>query len=381
LNGSATLRRALVAAQLATRGRLHVAMRRGTPPVDLAGTRVRLIEWLRRAFVAGGGDAAAASYSLVLGWGGPYPEITGYCIPTLLDAGRALGDPSLAALAERAGHWLARTRLPSGAICRKQWTPSNAAPSVFNTGQVIDGWCALAGASTDPVWATLARESGLWLLGEQRADGAWDRSAYNGIPHTYYTRVAAPLASLAVMTGDSRFADSARRQLDWTLRQQDPDGWFRLAGFTADDVPTTHTIGYVIEGLVAAAGLLDAPEYTAAAERAARPMLEAFTRRGFLAGRFDRGWREATDCRCVTGDAQVGAVWARLARLTGDDAYHDGAVRIAEQVRLTIDVRDDLPELSGAIPGSMPRWGDYDPYAYPTHAAKFALDLIALVQP
>ncbi len=356
-------------------------MRRGTPPPDLAGTRLQLVDWLRRAFLAGGGDAAAAAYSLVLGWGGPYPEITGYCIPTLLDAGRALGDPSLGALAERAGHWLARTRLSNGAICRKQWTPSNDAPSVFNTGQVIDGWCALADESRDPIWANLARESGLWLLGEQRADGAWDRSAYNGVPHTYYTRVAAPLARLSVVTGDRRFADGARRQLDWTLSQQDADGWFRLAGFADDDIPTTHTIGYVIEGLVAAARLLDAPQYTAAAERAARPMLDAFNRRGCLAGRFDRGWRAATDCRCVTGDAQVGAVWARLARLTGDETYRDGAERIAEQVRLTIAVRDDLPELSGAIPGSMPRWGDYDPYSYPTHAAKFALDLIAELHP
>jgi len=354
-----------------------VAIRRGKVPADLAGARVSLISWMQQAFEAGGGGAAAAAYSLVLGWGGPYPEITGYCIPTLLDAGRTLGDPSLGALAERAGYWLARTRLPSGAICRKQWTPSNDVPSVFNTGQVIDGWCALAAESADPQWANYARKSAEWLLAEQGPDGAWARSAYNGIPHTYYTRVAAPLARLALVTGEDRFAESARRQLDWTLTQQDADGWFHLAGFGPADIPTTHTIGYVIEGLVAAAGLLDAPQYIDAAERAARPMLEAFNRRGVLAGRFDRGWRAATASRCVTGDAQVGAVWARLARITGDQSYRDGAARIADQVRLTIDVRDDVPELSGAIPGSMPRWGDYDPYSYPTHAAKFALDLIA----
>jgi hypothetical protein len=52
-------------------------------------------------------------------------------------------------------------------------------------------------------------------------------------------------------------------------------------------------------------------------------------------------------------------------------------MRIADQVRRTIEIRDDWPDISGAVPGSWPRWGDYDRYAYPTHAAKFTLDLLA----
>jgi len=369
-------------AKLTVRGQLARAVRRGPAPADRDATTVALIDWLRRAFVAGGGDAAAASYGMVSGWAGPYPEITGYCIPTLLRYAVQTKDDTLSDLAHRAGHWLARTRLEGGAICRKQWHPGNTTPSVFNTGQVVDGWCALAEQdAAHPLWRGLARESGDWLLARQELDGSWKRGAYNGIAHTYYTRVAGPLARLAVLLGDARYAEAAHRNITWTLWQQDADGWIHRAGFARAEAPTTHTIAYVLEGLVTVGTLLDEPRYIEAADRAARALRRVFERRGVLPGRFDTGWREAADWRCVTGDAQVGLVWSLLARATGDPAYHAAAAGIADQVRGAIELRPDWPEMSGALPGSLPRSGDYDRFAYPTHAVKYALDLIDSLAP
>ena len=375
--------RASVGARLAIRGRLTRALRHGPAPNTVNAASSALLAWLRRAFAAGGGDAAAASYGMVSGWAAPYPEVTGYCIPTLLRYAGRTGDDALSDLARRAGRWLARTRLENGAICRKQWRPDNTTPSVFNTGQVIDGWCALATEhGADPIWRALACESGAWLLQQQERDGSWHRGAYNGIPHTYYTRVAGPLARLAVLADDARFADAAHRQVAWALCYQDADGWVHRAGFSRSEAPTTHTIAYVLEGLVSVGTLLDAPRYLEAADRAALALRRVFDHLTYLPGRFDSGWRPAATWRCVTGDAQMGLVWARLARATGDAAYHEAATRIAEQVRGTIELRPDWPEVSGGVPGSWPRSGAYDPYAFPTHAAKFALDLIdALVPP
>jgi Squalene-hopene cyclase C-terminal domain len=369
-------------AQLAVRGRLAQGVRHGSHPNDQDTATQALLDWLRQAFVAGGGDAAAASYSMVAGWTAPYPEITGYCIPTLLDYAARTHDDTLVDLAHRAGHWLARTRLANGAICRKQWHPENTTPSVFNTGQVLDGWCALAALDgAHPLWRGLAREAADWLLSEQEPDGTWKRHAYNGLAHTYYTRVAAPLAALAGLVGEARYADAARRHVEWVLKQQDADGWVHRAGFAQSEAPTTHTIAYVLEGLLATGTLLDEPRYIESAERAARAMRRVFERHGALPGRFDTGWRLAADWRCVTGDAQVGLVWARLAHLTSDAAYHEAAAQMADQVRRAIELRPDWPEISGALPGSLPRSGDYDRFAYPTHAAKFALDLAAALTP
>lgn len=282
-----TLAAADVLGILARRGRLATYLSSGVVIADRDACSRAIVAWVQRAIDGGGGEGASARYHVTSGWAGAYPEITGYLISTLLHYATVWNDPGLADAAARAGDWLARTRIAGGAICRKQWYPGNSTPSVFNTAQVVEGWCALARAqdtdgAASAAWTKLARESGDWLLQEQDDSGIWIRNAFNGIPHTYYARVAAPLARLADLTADDRYAAAARRALDWVLAQQRPSGWFRSAGFTATEAPTTHTIGYVLEGLLQACLLLGDTRYTSGAERAARALLNLFNLRGQL---------------------------------------------------------------------------------------------------
>ena len=71
--------------------------------------------------------------------------------------------------------------------------------------------------------------------------------------------------------------------------------------------------------------------------------------------------------------------WCLLGRVTGDAAYRKAAEAVAASLQRRVRIVADWPEVSGAIPGSSPPWGEYDPFAYPTHAAKFTLDLFALL--
>jgi glycosyltransferase involved in cell wall biosynthesis len=375
---------AYVLGELAEADRLTTYMARRTSPADATACARETLAWIRRAFAAGGDGGAAASYHIVHGWATAYPEITGYLIPTLLYYASALDDPSLVDLAVGAGEWLARTRLPGGAICRKQWFAGNTAPSVFNTAQVVEGWCALASASvprrsTAPDWLELACESGDWLLSEQEPDGSWVRNAFNGISHSYYARVAAPLARLGRMSGRPKYVDAARAAADWVVARQTPSGWFTNAGFTRTEAPTTHTIGYVIEGLATCGALLAEPRYLDAADRAARALLRVLTERGRLPGRFAPEWRSHGGWRCLTGDAQIAVTWCLLASRSGDVPYRQAATAIADAIRRTVRVAPEWPEVSGGIQGSSPPWGEYDRFAYPTHAAKFTLDLLGLL--
>ena len=228
-------------------------------------------------------------------------------------------------------------------------------------------------------WLTLARQSGDWLCAQQEPDGSWVRNAFNSIPHTYYARVAAPLARLAAATGEERYAESARRGLDWVLVHQTDGGWFNKAGFMEAEFPTTHTIGYIIEGLLQGASLLNEPRYAEAAKVAADRLLLTYRRTGRLPGRFAPGWRPRARWRCLTGDAQVAVAWCLLYRRTLDARYREAAQAVANDIRRTVRVTSHWPEISGGVQGSSPPWGDYDPYAYPTHAVKFALDLVALL--
>jgi hypothetical protein len=255
---------------------------------------------------------------------------------------------------------------------------------VFNTAQAVDGWCAL-GAVPGPTptqphdWLEVARRSGDWLLAEQEPDGSWVRNAFNNIPHSYYARVASPLAQLGVDSGVPRYLDAARAAADWVVGRQTPSGWFEDAGFTRTESPTTHTIGYVIEGLVRCAALAGEPRYLEAADTAGRALLGVYRRRGALPGRFAAEWRPHGRWRCLTGDAQIAISWCLLALRTGDTQYRRAAESVADGIRRTVRITPEWPEISGAIQGSAPPWGDYDRFAYPTHAAKFTLDLLALL--
>ncbi len=370
----------VVAARLAARGRLLSYLRAGRVPRDLSACRSAVLGWVSRAARGGGGGALPAGYHVVDGWGQPYPEVTGYLIPTLLRESAREGPNrvELTRAATRAGEWLLRTRLPNGAVCRKQWHPGAAVPSVFNTAQVLEGWCALAMASGESRWLSPARDAAAWLLSEQEPDGSWVRSAFNGVSHSYYARAASALAKFARLADDERSAMAARRAFEWVLAQQDSDGWFDRADFTPGGSPTTHTIGYVLEGLLEGADLLDEPRYRAAAAQAAGALRGVRERVGYLPGRFACGWRPAAKWRCVTGDAQMGLIWAMLGNATGDERWMGAARAMADSVRGCVRTVADWPEISGGVPGSAPTWAEYDAHAYPTHAAKFALDLFAL---
>jgi glycosyltransferase involved in cell wall biosynthesis len=379
-----TLAAADVLGILARRGQLANYLSPGVALADRDACSRAIMAWVHRAIDAGGGEGASSRYHLTSGWAGAYPEITGYLISTLLHYGTIWNDSALTGAAVRAGEWLARTRLAGGAICRKQWYPGNSTPSVFNTAQVLEGWCVLARSpGTDgaaaATWTDLARESGDWLLQEQDPSGIWIRNAFNGIPHAYYARVAAPLARLAELTGDDRYAVAARRALDWILSQQQPSGWFRSAGFTVSEAPTTHTIGYVLEGLLQAGWLLGDTRYTGAADLGARALLKLFQRRGRIPGRLSDDWQPRARWRCLTGEAQVAISWCLLARATGNAEYREAAESVAASLQRRVRIVEAWPEISGAIPGSSPPWGEYDPFGYPTHAAKFTLDLFALL--
>lgn len=357
-------------------GRLGQYLRAAAPPRDAEETEREAVRWLQLAFHGGGDAGASAGYHVVAGWDRPYPEITGYTIPTLLMLGSHPERAHLNDIALHSGQWLAECRLPNGATIQKQVQPGNVTPSVFNTGQVIEGWLALHRETGADEWLELAKKAGRWLVEMQEVDGSWVRFSYHGIPHTYYARVAWPLAALGVASGEQRFVDAARLHLDWVVSRQEADGWIRQAGFDASGRANTHTFAYVLEGLLGAGLVLGDDGYVDACRRGASGLRRLYDGRQFLPGELEPGFRSEAKWRCLTGDAQTALVWARLFRVTRDETYRSAAIHMLDDLRRAIRIHPDWPEVSGALPGSLPHWGDYDPYRYPTHATKFLLDLV-----
>jgi hypothetical protein len=338
------------------------------------------LAWLCRAQDVVGGGGFARAYSLLKGWDLPYPETTGYIIPTFLEASHLYPDLQLFRRAWSAGRWLVAVQFESGAICSKQWTSSNDKPSVFNTGMVLHGWVSLLERQADSDLAEAARRAAAWLVREQDSDGAWRRNAFNGIAHTYYTMVDWALIRYGTLTGDNAATAAAVRHLEWTVASQTPNGWFLHCEFAPGEAVTTHTISYTTQGLVAAGALLGEERYIEAARRGAQPLLEQFRQSEGLAGTFAASWEPTAAWDCVTGNAQTSIVWQLLARSTGDQFWLDTARALNLRTLTFQRVACTTEDIDGAIPGSWPITGAYDALAFPNHAAKFHVDALCLAR-
>src|SRR5438132_8826593 len=133
------------------------------------------MRWLCRAQDRGGGGGVSAGSSLLRGWLPPYPETTGYIIPTFFDYARRTANDEFYARAVRMADWDLQVQLPSGAIQAGVYRGNGSArpPAVFNTGQVVLGWCRAFEETRNQRYLDAAVRAGNWLVGLQDADGAW----------------------------------------------------------------------------------------------------------------------------------------------------------------------------------------------------------------
>lgn len=363
-------------AKLAWRYAASAAFAAGSDDAHLAST----VEWLCRAQDVRPEGGVSAQYSLAGGWDVPYPETSGYIAATFLACADRSGDERLVQRARRIGDWEIAIQAANGGVLSRPGRPETR---VFNTGQVILGWCALFERTGDGRYLAAARRAGDYLLRIQEPDGTWQKDTYCGA-RTYHARTDWGLLRLARMTGDARYRDAARRNLAWVLRQRQDNGWFRNCGFHADD-PITHVLDYTFIGLLESA-LLDADAFDAAPERLLAPGAEAICDAversavggiaGMIPASFDAGWRSRDDHSCLTGNAQLAYTLLRLHGLRANERYARAARALIAALKRT-QVRDGAPAVvRGAVPGSHPLYQGYVANGFPNWAAKFFADAL-----
>ena len=72
-------------------------------------------------------------------------------------------------------------------------------------------------------------------------------------------------------------------------------------------------------------------------------------------------------------------VWMKLFRLTGEEAFMEAADRMV-QLLVFIQNRNvrEKEDTNGAMPGSFPLWGRYEPFNLPNWATKYMADALML---
>lgn len=336
------------------------------------------LAWIYRAQDAGGDRGVSHSYLLGRGWMPSYPETTGYIIPTLLNVWRETGDSEARRRALEMADWELGVQLPDGAIPDL----ATGAPVVFDTGQVLFGWVGAFRETGDERYLAAALRAGDWMLGVMDADGAWRRCMGSSSGLTFNARSAwallelAGAAGAAGAAGEGRYAEAARRFLEWSLAREEGRGWFDLNCLNDGDRPLLHTIAYTAEGQLEAGLLLDEPRLLEAAARTARELAAHVGSSGRMAGRFARGWAPAASWACLTGMAQISRVWSRLHALAPEPLLAEAAARALGFLTATHDVASGHGGLRGGIRGSFPITGAYCRYRIPNWAAKFFVDAL-----
>lgn len=343
---------------------------RPTPEHVRAGVR-----WLYRSQDVTGVGGSASNYNLVLGWGGAYPETSGYIVPTLFDYASWWGDGEAYRRAQRMAEWLLETQLPDGGFPAGD-DPATTVPSVFNTGQILLGLTRAAEETRDDRYRRAAVRASRWLRDVQHENGSWNRFDYRDTAHTYASRIAWALLRVDELTNGSAFRETAVDNLSWVLDNQRENGWFDHAGFGEDEDPYLHTIAYTIRGLLEGGCLLDEPRFVDAARHSADVLLDLQERDGILTGQFDATF-DGSSFYCLTGNAQMAIIWYRLFEHTGNPRYRRAA---DETIRfLKTHHRLDGPApVRGGLKGSSPIWGRYMYLRYPNWATKFLLDALLL---
>jgi len=344
------------------------------------------VDWLCRAQDVCPEGGVSYGYDIRKGWIAAYPETTGYIVPTLFDYAAFIephSRPAADSLRRRAvtlAKWLIGVQLESGAIPGGTVT-LDPQPTVFNTGQVLDGWCRTFRETNDEPVRDAIRRAAEWLASIQDADGCWRRGLSPltpKTPATYNVRTAAVLLRASQLLDRPEWAEAATRNGDWVLTQQRANGWFDNNCVSDNTRPLTHTIGYTLEGLLELATRLRAERYLAAVMRASDALLPQVAKDGFLSGRFDSEWGSAATWNCLTGASQLAMVWFRLSRLISDQKYAEAGRRVLDFVKSTqmLDRRADDDGMAGGIKGSHPIWGRYEPFSYPNWATKFFADAL-----
>ena len=322
-------------------------------------------------------DAGFATYDFSKGWTSSYPETSGYIAESLLMWKLLSTQEHISGSARRTLDWLISIQKQSGGWAGG-YVEEDRAEIVFNTGQIIRGMLRGFLHFDEQKYLIAAQKAADWLVEIQNPVGFWDRHVYMNVVRVYDTYVSSPLYKLGELTGNPSYIQSALKNAHWVVAQQmKPNGWYKNAdnSLKYNHKPILHTIAYTLDGLLDIALYSKDSTLLEAVLITANALSGKLRDEGLLRGRYSNDWRGHGSI-CNTGIAQIAIVFAKLHLHTGELEWKNLYYRLinyllSQQIR---SYRD--PNLSGALTGSSPIWGRYEPFRLPNWGVKYFIDAL-----
>lgn len=330
--------------------------------------------WLLRSIDACGGMASSKGYRFMKGWMPPYPETSGYIIPTLLSLAHAYGDRSLADTARRIGTWLTGIQRPDGGFAGYE-LGAQPSPDVFDTGMILLGLNALIHEGEADAFMPSARAAATFLVNSMDDNGSFVRNMSHNMLHTYNVRSAWALMAFGKLAGEDAFISRAADCARWTIGRQNEHGFYLDNAFKPGGNANSHGTAYVMRGLLQIHLLSGDGECLNSVQRAADAVCRHYKANARVAAELGPEWQPLSSHICLTGYAQLAILLYRLHVITGEARYRAVADELLADVSSYQTLGPEGP-WHGGIPGSFPIWGRYAPLQYPNWATKFFIDAL-----
>lgn len=334
------------------------------------------LNWIYKSFKANDHLGSSGSRNIFGKWSDPYPETTGYLLPTLLNAAPYFSEENLISLSKLQLKFFESIKTVDGAYSQNM---EDSEPVVFDVAQILLGLIAMV-----PFM-----EKSKDILLEIRITREWLRDilddqgnfiAYNYVKEfqpAYYSRIAWPLGAAENII-DSRPSKKTKALVQRITESQNDNHSFKNWGFRKGEPALTHTIAYTLRGLWEYGEMVNSRQIKKQVTQALHRMSKAIRVDEGVAGSYTEEWEGDHSFVCSSGNAQLALLYMVVYERSRDKVFLE---RIVTLLKPLMKAQRKASINTGAISSSIPISGSYQRYKYTNWTQKFYSDaLIKLLE-
>lgn len=329
------------------------------------------LDWIYQSFKVNGYHGSSGSRTVLGRWAAPYPETTGYLIPTLLLGDKYLPKHGLADIAKKQLSFFKTIRTDEGSYYSDT---AKASPIVFDVAQILLGHIALVPHLEHP--DTLLQEIEItkdWLSDLLDEEGIIISHNYvDNFQPSYYSRIAWPLA-FAENIIDSKVSLRTKKLVENIVSLRNENSSFKNWGFHKGAAAYTHTIAYTLRGLWEYAELVNSQKIKNQVKTTLKTISKLIKENNKVAATYDEQWNGDSSYICSAGNAQLALMLLITYERTSRLEYLDTVTTLLKPL---LKGQRKFSLNKGAVPSSLPIWGNYQKMKFTNWTQKFFADAL-----
>ncbi len=335
------------------------------------------------------------------GLGPSYPETTGYTLCTLLSIMRNTTIPGIdyknvSQLVINSYQYLKSIQFDNGAFTGGHAAMNNyGKPSVFNTAQILLGFCDLYESLAEEnkmnkdFFSNIDKEdlrqritkAANFLNDEIEEDGSFNtRYSYLKSKKTCYASATYGLLRAGIVLKNEKILTGAKRNFDWVVSLQLNSGWIEDWGFEGDWA-VLHRIAYTLRGTIEAYLYFRDEKYLNCTIKGIDFLMSFDKTKSSYADMLPSYLHKSGDFRdelCVTGLSQMAIILSKIPEQYQKRSYKELFENIISGTKKLQPRGFDNQCMNGVMPASYPLSGKYQSYDLIEWGTKYFMDSLLI---